>query len=118
MEATAEVAVNHDTLNELLGRTLVDIGAAVQAPLTFTGILAYQDSKVESRQDYNGTAQDVGAGVVPDGFCAFAPAASQRSAMPTGSRVSSVKPLLIFVKCRLKRRYEVRCTIGRTIVND
>ncbi|HSK19922.1 MAG TPA: class I SAM-dependent methyltransferase [Longimicrobiales bacterium] len=37
MEATAEVAVNHDTLNELLGRTLVDIGAAVQAPLMILG---------------------------------------------------------------------------------
>jgi SAM-dependent methyltransferase len=38
MEATAEVAtVDHDTLNELLGRTLVDIGAAVQAPLMILG---------------------------------------------------------------------------------
>jgi outer membrane receptor protein involved in Fe transport len=43
--------------------------------LTFTGILAWQDTKARSRQDYNGTAGDAGAAVLPEGFCAFAPAA-------------------------------------------
>ncbi|MEQ8486106.1 MAG: TonB-dependent receptor [Pseudomonadales bacterium] len=43
--------------------------------LTFTGIAAYQDTEVESRQDYNGTAGDVGFGAVPAGFCGLFPAA-------------------------------------------
>ncbi|MFU8816017.1 MAG: TonB-dependent receptor, partial [Pseudomonadales bacterium] len=43
--------------------------------LTFTGNIAYQDTKVESRQDFTGTAADAGAGVLPPGFCGFAPAA-------------------------------------------
>ncbi|MBX3706227.1 MAG: TonB-dependent receptor [Pseudomonadales bacterium] len=43
--------------------------------LTFTGLLAMQDTKVRSRQDYNGTAGDAGVAVVPAGFCAFSPAA-------------------------------------------
>jgi iron complex outermembrane recepter protein len=43
--------------------------------LTFTGLLSYQDTTVESRQDYTGTAADVGAGTLPEGFCAFSPAA-------------------------------------------
>ena len=47
----------------------------ISPTLTFTGNIAYQDTTVISRQDYTGTAADLGAAVVPDGFCAFAPAA-------------------------------------------
>lgn len=43
--------------------------------LTFTGLLSYQDTEVESRQDYTGTSFDVGAATIPPGFCAFSPAA-------------------------------------------
>jgi len=43
--------------------------------LTFTGIAAWQDTRVRSRQDYNGTAGEEGVALIPTGFCAFAPAA-------------------------------------------
>ena len=43
--------------------------------LNFIG--AYQETKVLSRQDYNGTAPDLGTVVLPTGFCAFSPAACQ-----------------------------------------
>lgn len=36
---------------------------------------AHQETSVLSRQDYNGTAADDGAAVIPAGFCAFSPAA-------------------------------------------
>lgn len=43
--------------------------------LTLTAIGAYQETEVTSRQDYNGTAADIGGTTIPAGFCAFAPAA-------------------------------------------
>lgn len=44
--------------------------------LTLTAIGAYQDTEVSSRQDYNGTAGEVGATSIPAGFCSgFSPAA-------------------------------------------
>jgi len=43
--------------------------------LTLTALLSMQDTEVSSRQDYNGTAPDIGAAVLPTGFCAFSPAA-------------------------------------------
>jgi outer membrane receptor protein involved in Fe transport len=38
-------------------------------------LLGYQQTESGSRQDYNGTAADLGAIVLPQGFCAFSPAA-------------------------------------------
>jgi len=43
--------------------------------LALNFIAAYQETSTDSRQDYNGTASDFGAVVLPEGFCAFSPAA-------------------------------------------
>jgi iron complex outermembrane recepter protein len=59
----------------------------ISPTLTFTGLAAYQDTKVKSRQDYTGTAADVGAGTVPAGFCGLFPAACTFFGTQDGGRL-------------------------------
>ncbi len=54
---------------------MAELVSDISDTLTITAIAAYQDTEVTSRQDYNGTASDTGAAVIPAGFCATVPAA-------------------------------------------
>ena len=54
---------------------MFEIQQQLTETLDLNWIAAYQDTEVESRQDYNGTASDLGEVVLPAGFCAFSPAA-------------------------------------------
>lgn len=54
---------------------MAELVSDISDTLTLTAIAAYQETQVTSRQDYNGTAADTGAAVIPTGFCATVPAA-------------------------------------------
>jgi iron complex outermembrane recepter protein len=54
---------------------MAELVTDISDTLTLTAIGAYQDTEVSSRQDYNGTAADAGAAVIPAAFCAVSPAA-------------------------------------------
>ncbi len=54
---------------------MAELVSDITDTLTLTAIASYQETEVTSRQDYNGTAADAGAAVIPAGFCATVPAA-------------------------------------------
>ena len=54
---------------------MAELVSDISETLTVTAIAAFQDTEVISRQDYNGTAADPGAAVIPPAFCVVSPAA-------------------------------------------
>ena len=49
---------------------MMELKHDISESVTWTLIGAYQETEVLSRQDYNGTASDTGAALIPPGFCA------------------------------------------------
>ena len=67
---------------------MLDLQHEFDNGFSFSMIAAHQETEVESRQDYNGTAGNEGDAAIPFGFCeAFSPAACTYFGLSTGSGV-------------------------------